>query len=222
VATLARELADVQKRIDAESRGVEWDAYSRVLAFVKQKLGLELSKPVLVSGPSVSKYRDAHAVVQEVKIVEVDCCLADFEAIWATVASIDAEGVVVVPCEPDAGRRRIERVYLIRFQHVPDLCKALAVTCERDVKDSLVKFKMGKKENTPICVNTRIRVLGSVLHRENAAGGPTVVVVGGSASRGLDSGVPVKVLYRKSSARDDVEGSFLDPLSARTIVHRFL
>jgi hypothetical protein len=160
VATLARELADVQKRIDAESRGVEWNAYSRVLAFRKHKLGLELSKPVLVSGPSVSTYRDAHAVVQEVTIVEVDCCLADFEAIWATVASMDAEGVVVVRCEPDAGRRRIERVYFIRFQHFPDLCKALAVTCERDVKNSLVKFKMGKKENTSICV----RVLGGVLH----------------------------------------------------------
>jgi hypothetical protein len=37
----------------------------------------------------------------------MDCCLAKFEDIWATVASIDAEGVFVVPCEADEGRRRI-------------------------------------------------------------------------------------------------------------------
>jgi hypothetical protein len=44
-----------------------------------------------------------------------------------------------------------------------------------------------------------------------------VVVVGGSASRGLDGGVPVKVMYCESSAWDDVEGLFVEPLSARTM-----
>jgi hypothetical protein len=213
VATLERELADVQKRIDSKARGVEGDAYHRVLAFARHKLGLELSKPLLGSGPSASKYRDAHAVVQEVTTVDVDCCLAEFEAIWATVASMSAEGVDIVPREPDAGSSRIDRVYSIRFQHFSDLCKALAVTCDRDVKDSLIKAKMGKREKTPICV----RVLGGVLHGEKAAGGPMVLVVGGSACRGLDGGVPVKVLYRKSSTWDDVEGSFVDPLSVRTM-----
>jgi hypothetical protein len=67
------------------------------------------------------------------------------------------------------------------------------VTCDRDVKDSLIKAKMGKGEKTPICV----RVLGGVLHGEKAMSGPMVLVVGGSAYRGLDGGVPVKVLYRK-------------------------
>jgi hypothetical protein len=51
-----------------------------------------------------------------------------------------------VPRDPDAGSSRIDRVYSIRFQHFSDLCKALAVTCDRDVKDSLVKAKMGKRE----------------------------------------------------------------------------
>jgi hypothetical protein len=86
-----------------------------VLAFARHRLRLELSKPLLGSGPSVSKYRDAHAVVQEVTTVGVDCCLADFEAIWETVASMSAEGVDVVPRDPDAGSSRIDRVYSIRF-----------------------------------------------------------------------------------------------------------
>jgi hypothetical protein len=213
VATLERELADVKQRIDEKSGGVEGGAYSRVLAFARHKLGLELSRPLLGSSPSMSKYRDAHALVQEVATVDVDCCLAEFEAIWATVASMTAEGVDVVPREPDAGSSRIDRVYSIRFQQFSNLCKALAVTCEKDVKDSLVKVKVGKREKTPICV----RVLGGILHGDKEVGGPMVLVIGGSASRGLDSGVPVKVLYRNSSAWDDVEGSFVDPLSVRTM-----
>jgi hypothetical protein len=92
VATLEREFADVKKRIDSKDREVEGDAYRRLLAFARHKPVLELSKPLLGSGPSVSKYRDAHAVVQEVTTVDVDCCLAEFEAIRATVASMSAEG----------------------------------------------------------------------------------------------------------------------------------
>jgi hypothetical protein len=44
-----------------------------------------------------------------------------------------------------------------------------------------------------------------------------MLVIGGNASRGLDSGVPVKFLYRNSSAWDDVEGSSVDLLSVRTM-----
>jgi hypothetical protein len=87
------------------------------------------------------------------------------------------------------------------------------VTCARDVKDSLIKVKMEKRGKFPISV----RVLGGVLHGEKAAGGSLKLVIGCSASRCLDSGVIVKVLYRNSSAWDDVESSFLDPLSVRTI-----
>jgi hypothetical protein len=155
----------VKKRIDEKCRGVEDGAYSRVLYFARQKLGLELSEPLLGSGPSMSKYRDAHAVVQEVTTVDVDCCLEEFEAIWAIVASMTAEGVDVVSREPGARSSRIGRVYSIRFQHFSDLCKALAVSCERDVKDSLVKVKMGKREKMPISV----RVIGGVIHGEKAA-----------------------------------------------------
>jgi hypothetical protein len=117
VATLERELADVKNRIEAKSRGVEGGAYSQLLAYTRHKLGLELSNPLFGSGPSMSKYRDAHSVVQEVTTVDVDCCLAEFEAIWATVSSMTAEGVDVVPREPDEGSSRIIRVYSIRFQH---------------------------------------------------------------------------------------------------------
>jgi hypothetical protein len=206
-------LADVQKRIDLKARGVEGDVYHRVLVFARHKLGLELRKPLIDSGSSVSNYRDAHAVVQVVTTIDMDCCLEEFEAIWATMASMSAEGVDVVPREADAGSVRIDRVYSIRFQRFSVLCKPLAVTCERDVKDSLVKAKRRKREKTPICVC----VLGSALHGEKAVGGSMVLAVGGSACRGLDGGVPVKVLYRKSSTRDDEEGSFVDPLSVRTM-----
>jgi hypothetical protein len=48
-----------------------------------------------------------------------------------------------------------------------------------------------------------VRVLGGVLNGEKVAGGSLVLVIGGSASRCLNSGVPVKVLYRNSSAWDD-------------------
>jgi hypothetical protein len=78
----------------------------------------------------------------------------------------------------------------MRFQKFYNLCKSLAVTCEKNVKDSLVKVKVRKREKTPICV----RVLGGILHRDKEVGGPVVLVIGGSASRCLDSGVPVKVL----------------------------
>jgi hypothetical protein len=213
VATLERELADVKKHMDENSGGVEGGAYSPVLAFTRHKLGLELSKPHLGSSPSMSKYRDAHALVQEVATVDVDCYLAEFEAIWATVASVTDEGVDVLPREPDAGSSRIDRVYSIRFQHFSELCKALAVTCEKDVKDSLVKVKVGKREKSPICV----RVLGGILHVDKEVDSPMVFVFGGSASMCLDSGAPVKVLYRNSSAWDDVEESFVDPLPIRTM-----
>jgi hypothetical protein len=162
MATLERELPDVKKSIDENSRGVDGGAYSRVLFFARHKLGLALSKPLIGSGPSMSKYLDAHSVVEEVKTVDVDCCMAEFEAIWATVASMTAEEVDVVPREPDAGSSRIDCVYSIRLQHFSDLCKALAVTCKKDVKDSLVKVKVGKREKTPICV----RVLGGILYGE--------------------------------------------------------
>jgi hypothetical protein len=49
-----------------------------------------------------------------------------------------------------------------------------------------------------------------------------VLVVGGSASRGLDDGVPAKVLYRKASTWNDVEGSFVDPLSVRAMSLRII
>jgi hypothetical protein len=194
VETLERELADVQNRIGSKARGVGGDAYHRVQAFARHKLGLELSKPLLGSGRSVSKYLDAHAVVQEVTTVDVDCCLAEFESMWATVASMSAEGVDVVPREPDACSSRIDRVYSIRIQHFYDLCKALAVTFDRDVEDSLIQAKMGKREKTPICV----RVLGGVLHGEKAAGGRMVLVVGGSACRGLDGQAP-EMMWRGHS-----------------------
>jgi hypothetical protein len=51
----------------------------------------------------VSKYRDAHSVVQEATDIDVDCCLPEFEAIWAAAASMTAEGVDVVPQDPDEG-----------------------------------------------------------------------------------------------------------------------
>jgi hypothetical protein len=96
-------LADVKQRVDDKSGGVEGGAYSRVLALARHKLGLELSRPLLGSSLSMSKYCDAHALVQDVVTVDVDCCLAEFEAIWATAASMTAEGVDVVLREPDAG-----------------------------------------------------------------------------------------------------------------------
>jgi hypothetical protein len=65
----------------------------------------------------------------------------------------------------------------------------------------------------PICV----RVLGGILHGEKEVGGPMVLVIWGSTIRYFDSGVPVKVLYRDSITWDDVEGSFVDPLSVRTM-----
>jgi hypothetical protein len=87
VATLEREMADVQERIDAKAKGVEEDAYNRLLSLARHKLGLELNKPLLGSGPFMSKYRDPHAVVQEVTTIDVDCYLAEFVSIWETVAS---------------------------------------------------------------------------------------------------------------------------------------
>jgi hypothetical protein len=49
VATLERELADVKNRVEEKSRGLEDDAYSRVLAFARHKLGLELRKPLSIA-----------------------------------------------------------------------------------------------------------------------------------------------------------------------------
>jgi hypothetical protein len=57
----------------------------------------------------MSKDRDAHAVVQEVRTIDVDCCLTELETILATVASMSAEGVDVLLREPDAGSSRIDR-----------------------------------------------------------------------------------------------------------------
>jgi hypothetical protein len=57
---------------------------------MRHKLGQELSKSLFGSGPSMSKYRDAHAVAQEVTAVDAGCFLADFEAILATAASMTA------------------------------------------------------------------------------------------------------------------------------------
>jgi hypothetical protein len=120
-------LTDVKQRIDNNPGGVEGGAYSRALAFARHRLGLELSRPLLGSSLSTSKYRDAHALVQEVATVHADCCLAEFEDIWATVASMTAEVVDVVPREPDAGRSRFDCVYSIRFQQFSNLCKTLTV-----------------------------------------------------------------------------------------------
>jgi hypothetical protein len=65
-----------------------------------------------------------------------------------------------VPREPDAGRGRVDRVYSTRLQQFSDMCKALAVTCETDVRDSLVEARMGRREKTPIYD----RVVGGVLY----------------------------------------------------------
>jgi hypothetical protein len=55
VATLERELTDMKQRIDENSGGVEGGAYSRVLAFARHKLRLELSRPLLGISPSIRK-----------------------------------------------------------------------------------------------------------------------------------------------------------------------
>jgi hypothetical protein len=52
----------------------------------------------------------------------------------------------------------IDCVYSIRFQQFSNLCKALAVTCEKDIKDSLVKAKVEKREKTSMPAH--INVIG--------------------------------------------------------------
>lgn len=209
VEALEAQLRDVRDVL--RLRGLEGKQNScRVLAFARHKLGLQLGRPLPGNSAALSKYRDAHSLVQESMTVQVDCSLEEFSSICEAVATEESEGVDISPVPPRVGSSKFGRFYRIRFQRFDELCKALGVSCLSDVQDSLLKVKNGKREQSPISV----RVIGVLKQDGRSTNGPMILAVGSSISTHFKSSASVKVLYRSSRVWDQVEGRFAESLKA--------
>jgi hypothetical protein len=175
VETLEAQLRDVREVL--RLLGLEGKQNScRVLAFVRHKLGVQLGRPLPGNSATLSKYRDAHSIVQESMTVQVECSLADFSGICEAVAFADSEGVDIHPVRPRVGSSKIGPTYKISFQRFDELCKDLGVSCLSDVHHSLLKVKNGKGEQSPISV----RVIGGLKQDGPSTNGPMRLAVGSS------------------------------------------
>jgi hypothetical protein len=183
---------------------------SRALLFAKHKLGMELSKP-LPGTASLKKYRDAHTATQVRLSVDADCALDEFESICGLATSLSSLGTSVHPWLPRSNSFRVPSSYKIMFESYQDLCKVLGVSCSADVSETMLKIKLDKRDNTPLAV----RVLGG-LKQGGKVTDPMFLAVGSSISTHADLESPLHVLFRKSQAWNPVEGSFSEPLVART------
>lgn len=186
----------------------------RTLSFARHKLGMELDKQLPGSSSSLNKYRDAHTVAQSCIFVQVDCTLEDFQEICELSTSSTSHGVAVHPRHPRSNSFRVPSTYKIAFRSYRDLCKVIGVSCVDDITETLCTVKVDKRENVPIS----IRVLGGLRQRERSKEGPMMLGVGCCFDMESDIPSSLHVLFRSSQVWDPVEGSFAEPLTARTMI----
>ena len=186
----------------------------RTLLFAKHRLGMELDKPIPGTSSSLSKYRDAHTVSQSVVSVQVDCTLEEFEDITKLTTTRAGKSIRVHPRMPISNSCRVPSSYSIILESYADLCKALGVACMEDIAGTIIKKKIDRRDNAPVSV----RAIGGLRRQHRSSEGPMILAIGSSIDEDGEFGGPLHVLFRKSQVWDSVEGSFAEPLVARTMI----